>query len=422
MAIVNNANSGKILKENAFRSLYGANFDGKTVEDRYTLLEKRFTECFHHGNSDLFSASGRIEICGNHTDHNNGKVLVAAISVDTLAAVSKTEDNIIRVASEGYRDMVIDVASLKKVPEENGTSIALVKGVVQGLMDRGYRVGGFQAAITSNVFKGAGVSSSASFELLMCEILNVYYNNGAISKVEKAQISQFAENEFFGKPCGLLDQAGISLGGLSYIDFKDPEHPVTGTLTPNFEGYDIVLVNTGGDHSDLTHCYASIRVEMGEVAKCFGKSVLREVDEAEFYASLPALKNKVSGRAILRAIHFYEENKRIDRCLAALEKNDLKSFFAAINASGDSSYRLLQNCYVEGDVKQPIPLAIAVTRRILGGDGAVRVHGGGFAGTILTFVNRNNTEQYISEMKKLFGEQNVFKTTVRSLGACKVNE
>lgn len=397
--------------------LYGKDFNASAVKKRYDALRARFREKYGHENAYFVSASGRIEICGNHTDHNCGKVLVAAISADTLAAAEKSEDGIFRVSSDGYPDMNVDLRALDVFEGEAGTSLALVKGVLKGFDRRGYKIGGARLVMSSNVFKGAGVSSSASFELVVAETINAFYNQGSVSPIDKAAISCYAENVYFGKPCGLLDQTGISLGSLTAIDFKDPENVKYEVLGAEIKGYAAVLINTGGDHSNLTQHYAGIREDMQNVALLFQKKVLREVHETSFYRDLKRVYERVGGRATVRAIHFFEENKRVEAASSALRSGDVSEFLKNINASGDSSYELLQNCYVPGDQKEEIPFAIAAVRNILAGRGGVRVHGGGFAGTILVFVPNEIKDGCIAKFETLFGQENVFPTEIRGIGA-----
>ncbi len=392
--------------------------DVTQAAERYAVLAN--LHAAKYGEGEFFSSPGRIEVCGNHTDHNNGKVLCASISVDTLACVTKTDDGVIVVDSVGYPPVYVNVADLTKLKEEEGDSTAIIKGICRYYSDHGWNIGGFKATTQSNVFKGAGVSSSASFELLICEILNCLYNGGVLGAMDKAKASYYAENVYFGKPSGLLDQSAIALGGVSYIDFKSTADPEVESIEWNFDDMDIVITNTGGDHCNLTDNYAAIRREMELVAGKLGGKVLREVDEELFYERIPALQNEVSGRAILRAMHFYDENKRVIAGAEAVKKSDEKAFADVINQSGLSSYMLLQNCYPEGDVAQRVPLGVNLSKRF-NGVKAVRVHGGGFAGTILAFVDKKRTAEYIEFMASVFGKENVFEVGVRNSGACKVN-
>lgn len=385
--------------------------------DRYRKIYDMHSAKYGEGGA-FYSSPGRIEVCGNHTDHNNGKVLCASISVDTIACVTPCEGKII-VESVGFSPVEVSLDDLQAREEEYGNAVALVRGVCAYYKNSGFNLGGFCATTTSDVFRGAGVSSSACFEVLICEILNLMYNDGKIDKVTKAKASQYAENVYFGKPCGLLDQSAISLGGVSYIDFKSIANLKIQSIDWNFEDMNIVLTNTGGDHSDLTDQYASIRVEMEEVAKLFGAKKLRKVKESDFYQRVPEIQEKVSGRAIMRAMHYFDENKRVDLCAKAVKNSNEKKFCAAINESGMSSYLMLQNCYPLSDTAQRIPLGINLSKKI-DGVKAVRVHGGGFAGTIIAYVDKNKTSDYVEKMQAVFGKENVFVIGVRNVGTCKV--
>ena len=401
------------------KDFYGKNADIGALSARVDKLSLSFENVTGEKPKLWYSSSGRAEIIGNHTDHNHGKVIVAAISCDILAAVKKKNDGIIEIRSEGFAPFCFSVNDLEPRKEEEGKSIALARGVVKGLSDRGYAVGGFLAVCDSTVFRGAGVSSSAAYELLVCEILNDLYLSGALSKVDKAIVSQFAENVYFGKPCGLLDQSGISLGGINSIDFADPDHPVIEKLDPP-KGYTLVITNTGGSHAALTEHYAAIKKEMREVASFFGKTVLREVPFKQFFDSISQLRKQVSERAILRAFHFYEENDRVDLAADALRCGDVKKFLIAVSESGSSSLNCLQNCFVPGSDEQPVVLALHMSEHLIR-DGAVRIHGGGFAGTILAYLADTEVEDYVSEMGMVFGSENVFTASVRIPGATRID-
>lgn len=405
-----------MISDKTLEMLYGNTFDRAKFEERVDKLSTLFEKSFNCSYDNVFSSPGRIEICGNHTDHNHGKVVVGAIDCDMLL-LSKKSDTI-RLISEGFDEIEINPDELEYNEDEKGSSKALVKGVLKGFKDRGYNVGGFIGVMNSTVFNGAGVSSSAAYELLMCQVQNHYYNDGKLDAVTLAKIGQFSENVYFGKPSGLLDQSGIALGGISAIDFKDPESPTVKSLGRSLGDLSIVLVNTGS-HANLTADYAAIRNEMEEVAKCFGKSVLRDVDKKDFLDALPMLRSKVSGRAILRAMHFFNENDRVDELEAAIRRNDVDAIKDVINRSGASSADLLQNYFVAGDVDQGIALAVNVAKE-LESDIASRVHGGGFAGTAIVFAEKEKADRLIAEFKKIFGEENVFNASVRMLGACKV--
>ena len=413
--------SEKALLENknftsACKTLYGncdLNYQAKRYADLFEIHKKTYGD-----NVQFFSSSGRIEVCGNHTDHNNGKVLCASISVDTIACVTPIENKII-IASIGYPVVEVDINDLKVHKEEFGKSEGLVRGVLAYYKQNGYNIGGFAATTTSDVFKGAGVSSSASFELLVAEILNVMFNGGKIDAITKAKAAHMGESEYFGKPCGLLDQSAISIGGVSYIDFKSTQNPKVEQIMWPFNDIGIVITNTGGDHCNLTGEYAAIREEMEAVAKALGAKKLRKVKEENFYANLTSLRGKVSDRALERAIHFYNENKRVDVAKKALQKGQEKKFIDMINQSGISSLTMLQNCFPNGSTSQPIPLGIALSKQIKGVK-ACRVHGGGFAGTIIAYVDNAEIKSYIKQMADVFGKENVFHVEVRNCGTCKV--
>jgi galactokinase len=365
-----------------------------------------------------FISPGRIEILGNHTDHNHGKVLVSAITLSTKARAEKLEGGVVRIRSEGYLEMTLsanDTAQGNLHP-----SGEVVKGVMEGFKRRGLKVGGFSAEISSNVPTGAGVSSSASFELIIAEILNVFYNDGKIDKLTLAKIAQFAENVYMKKPCGLLDQSGIAFGGVTNIDFSDIENPTVRTMTLKADGYKIVIIATGGDHANLTPQYAAIKDEMHEVAGFFGKKYLNEVEPKKFFSSVSEIQKSVSGRAILRASHFFDENERVDRAAEAVRKNDLDTFFDMVKKSGESSWKLLQNCYCDTDTEQRIPLALYLCARIMK-KGAYRVHGGGFKGTILAFVHESEYKDFMETMSPVFGSENIFVTEVAPYGVKKLN-
>ena len=403
--------------------LYGPDPDKKQRRvERIAHLLNLFEEIYGD-TSDirLFSTPGRSEISGNHTDHQQGRVLVAAIDPDIICAVRPHDEPYIRFQSEGFaRVDYINITDLEVRPEEEGRSAAMIRGVLRGLKDRGYEIGGFDAYSTSLVPAGSGLSSSAAFEVAVCGILNHLYNDGRVPPLEQAQICQFAENVFFGKPSGLLDQMGCAVGGFAYVDFRDPEHPEVEQIQAPFEDADIhlVLTGTGGSHSDLTHCYADIPAEMKQVAQFFDEEVLREVDPEDFYASLGALSKTLPSRAILRAMHFFDEDHRVSEQRIALLGRDIHTFLDLVNESGRSSQLLLQNIYNPEEPKdQPLSLALAVSEHILSrSEGAWRIHGGGFAGTIQAFVAGNTLEQYVAAMDAIFGEGSAQVMQIRPVG------
>ncbi|MDR3262988.1 MAG: galactokinase [Clostridiales bacterium] len=397
--------------------LYGSTDIDKYAK-RYADLYKRHTKRFD-GEVTFFSSPGRIEICGNHTDHNNGKVLAAAVTIDTLACVSLNDDNTVNIASYGFPEINVGLSDLSQRDDEVNTN-GLVKGILKKLKDFGYKIGGFNATTTSDVFKGAGVSSSAAFEVLVAEIINVLFNNGKITKIQKAVVSQYAENVYFKKPCGLMDQTAVSLGSISGIDFKDDKNPKIKNIKWNFKDLSIFVVNCGGDHSDLTGDYKAIRTEMESVAEFFGKDKLRFVTPSLIFKNTARLQKDISGRAYLRAVHYIEENGRVDNAIAAISAGDKEAFLKQINDSGESSYMLLQNYYTQSDVAQTIPVAVALAKRF-DGVRAVRVHGGGFAGTMLAFVDMEKKHDFYKYMSKFYGENNVYILSIRADGARAVN-
>ena len=373
----------------------------------------------------VFSVPGRSEVSGNHTDHNHGRVLAAAIDRDIIAVASPSQENVVRVRSEGYNEDRIDL-SICTEPEKHKPfkAAALVAGMCGGFVKYGYKIGGFDAYTTSNVLKGSGISSSAAFEDMIGNILNHIYNDGNVDNVEIAKLAQYSENQFFGKPCGLMDQMACGVGGIIAIDFADPTAPIIEKV--NFDitaaGYNLCIVNTGGNHADLTDDYASVPAEMKAVAAAFGKKVLREVNEDELIAKIPALRETLGDRAIMRALHFFAENRRVALQKKALSEGDLDQFFANVIASGRSSFCYLQNVYTSKNLtEQGLSLALCLAERVLGGKKAAwRVHGGGFAGTIQAFVPTEDVETFRATMDAAFGEGRCMVLRIRPVGAVKI--
>ncbi len=407
----------KTKLQEACLDLYGVCTSEQT--DRFAELLKMHKDVFNTSDVEFFSSPGRIEIVGNHTDHNGGKVLCAAINVDTLASVSKRSDGVIEVKSKGYPMLRVDVEKPDFSVSEIGTSTALIKGVVDYFKRSGKKVGGFSACMTSSVPKGAGVSSSSSFELAIAEILNVLYDDGAVDAVFKAKASQYAENTFFGKPCGLMDQSAIALGGVNLIDFADFDNLVIEKAHWTFSDLDIYVIATGGDHSDLTDDYAAIPHEMKEVAACFGAKLLHEISPDKWERDKQNIVGKVSERAYLRAEHFFEENARVERAVKAIDSKDEESFLNVVNESGLSSRFKLQNTYSPAGKNHNLENALD---RVVKIEGVVasRVHGGGFAGTILVFANKKESGVE-SALNVMFGNENVFKLAIRQSGATKLD-
>lgn len=401
------------LRNGKYDSQLGELYETSTVQMqriRYENAIKKFTQQFPQRiNSEIaiFSAPGRTEIGGNHTDHQHGCVLAAAVNLDVIAVVSFHDEKTIRVKSEGHDIDVITLDNTAVLDGEKGTSAALIRGITAQFIEMGVDVKGFDAYTTSDILSGSGLSSSAAFEILIGTIINCYCNNGRTDPVKLARIGQYAENVYYGKKCGLMDQAVCAVGGLVFIDFNDPENPVIRKHDADLSeyGYELCITDTRGNHSELTEEYSAISDEMKQIAEYFGCKYLRDVDESEFNRSIPGLRKSCSDRAVLRAMHFFEENRRAQRESAAFQEENVEYFLSLIQQSGDSSEVLLQNLYsVKRPTEQAIPLAIAVSKRILNGKGAVRVHGGGFAGTIQAIVPRMEVERYKSEMEALFGE------------------
>lgn len=386
------------------------------TDQRIEALKERFVRKFKEEATDVFSSPGRIELLGNHTDHNNGKVLVSTIDLNILAVASKRDDNRVVFYSKGFPKMTVTLSRLKLHENEYGTSVALIRGVLFKMKQLGYKIGGFNVVSDSTIFKGAGVSSSAAFEILIGKIISYYYNEASIAAFKLAQIGQFAESVYFNKPCGLLDQSGIALGGINYIDFKYLVEPVIKNIKVKIPGYQFLLINTGDDHSKLTPCYAAIKDEMAMVSHYFGQKVLREVDEEEFYKHIDEVEKKTSHRAVLRATHYFEENKRVARAYEALTVNDFKTFFKMMDESGLSSYNNLQNCYVESE-EEKLPQALKFVKT-LKGEIYSRVHGGGFAGTMLVVIADKDFEENYNILVEKYGKNNVMRVALTENGTC----
>lgn len=390
---------------------------------RYVKLVGLFEETFPQREVAIYSAPGRSEVCGNHTDHQRGEVIATSINLDAVAVVSYNDENKIQIVSDGYPMLKVDLEDLEKKAEDEGTSVGLIKGAAYALKKEGYQIAGFNAYVTSDVLIGAGLSSSAAFETIVGTIISGLFNNMEISAVKIAQAGQYAENVFFGKPCGLMDQMACSVGGLIHIDFKDIKNPLVEKVAVDFGKYrhSLCIVDTKGSHQDLTADYAAVPKEMKEVAAYFGKEVLREADEDEFYKNIAKVREKVSDRAVLRAIHFFEENKRVKNIVKELNEGNFDAFLRLITASGNSSFKYLQNVYTSHDVEnQGVSLGLAASDIALKGAGAARVHGGGFAGTIQAFVPDELVEEYRSFMDSVFGTGACHVLKVRKYGGMKV--
>ena len=391
--------------------------------NRYIETIQKYEDTFGEGEAEIYSAPGRSEVGGNHTDHQHGMVLATSINLDAVAVTGLSKDGNIHVISEGYDMVDVDVSDLEARHEEEGTTAALIRGMAADLKEKGYEVKGFQAYVVSDVLIGAGLSSSAAFEIIMGTILSGMFNNMEISPVTIAQSGQFAENVYFGKPCGLMDQMACSVGGMIHIDFKDPAEPVVEKVPSDFEAYQysLCIVDTKASHADLTDDYAQIPEEMKKVAKFFKKSVLREVPEEDFYSQISGLRGVLGDRPVLRAIHFMEEERRVQGEVDALKEGNFPEFLELVKESGNSSFKFLQNIYTNRKVQeQAMSIALAGSERILGNHGVCRVHGGGFAGTIQAFVQNDFVEEYKMRIERVFGVGSCHVLKVRQQGGVKV--
>ena len=393
------------------------------TKTRIKSLAEQFRSCFTGESFSLFSAPGRTEIGGNHTDHQHGRVLCGSLDLDILAFAAPNETEIIRIHSKGYPDVSVNLNELQPKQEEINTTSALVRGVAAAIRQRGYEVKGFDACITSDVLPGSGMSSSAAFEVLIGTIINQFFCGGSLEPVEIAKIGQHAENIYFGKPCGLMDQMASAIGGVVAIDFTDVDAPFVRKVDVDFSEFRhaLCIIDTGSGHADLTDDYADITREMGAAAAFFGKNVLREVDEETFRVSIPALRECCGDRAVLRALHFYEDDRRAAEEASALEQGNFGRFLELVRASGQSSALYLQNNWSPSDPShQAIPLTLAIGERLLAGEGAIRVHGGGFAGTVQAFVPVKKVEQFKAGMDSLLGAGKCRVLQIRSVGGCTV--
>ncbi|MCD8345822.1 MAG: galactokinase [Oscillospiraceae bacterium] len=407
------------MSKTSFDQLY----QSEDAKVRFEHVSGEFEKLFKYPATRFFSAPGRTEICGNHTDHNRGRVVAAAVNLDVFAAVKPQTDGVITIKSEGFPIDTVDTHNLDVHESEKNTSASLIRGVCMGLKNRGYKVGGFTAYTHSNVLKGSGLSSSAAFEVLIVTILSHLYNDGKVSDIEAAQISQYAENVYFGKPSGLMDQMASSVGGVVGIDFEDLENPVVKALSLDLGkyGYSVCIVDTKGNHAHMTPEYAAVPAEMKAVAGMLGKEVLRELTIDDILNNLPSLRKTLGDRAVLRALHFFDENERVDELVKAIEDGDFEKYLSVIKASGDSSYKFLQNVYASSvPTEQGVSLGLYMSEKLLAGKGATRVHGGGFAGTIQAYVPDEMLESYREGIEKVFGEGSCYALKIRPVGGTEV--
>ncbi|MDC7222496.1 MAG: galactokinase family protein [Spirochaetales bacterium] len=414
------------LKEGCYREVLGRIYGSSAVAEQTERYEKLLTlheQTFGGEEVRFFSTAGRTELAGNHTDHNQGRVLAASIQLDTIAAVTPAQDSLVRIHSEGYEPFTVDISSLEPVKEEENTAPALFRGIAAALTARGHFLKGFRATLTSTVLKGSGLSSSAALEVLAGTIFNELFCGGVLSTTEIAQIGQYAENVYFNKPCGLMDQVACANGGIVMIDFKDPAHPVIEPVDYHFreKGYTLMVVDSGGNHADLTPEYAAVPAEMKGVARVMGASVCREKSEGDLLASFQEIRSQWGDRALLRGLHFMRENERVRAMEKTLQDDDMDSFLEQVRASGDSSFKFLQNVFpASHPEEQGISLALALSEGFLNGEGACRVHGGGFAGTIQVYVPNERAEDYKEFMESFFGEGTVTALRIRSRSTCRV--
>lgn len=409
--------------DNLFLDIYVDEEKISYQKQRYVNAIESYIEEFGEDDVEIYSAPGRSEVGGNHTDHQHGEILAASINLDAIGIVKKTDDMKVSILSKGYTLTTISLENLDMQEEEKETTIALIKGVVAGLANRGYKVGGFKAYITSDVLIGAGLSSSAAYETLIGNIVSGLYNNMSVSAEEIAIIGQFAENVYFGKPCGLMDQMACSVGNMVHVDFADINNPKVEKVTfdLNKYGYSLCITDTKGSHADLTADYAAVPEEMKKVAAFFGKEVLLGLTVDDILENIVEVREQVGDRGVLRALHFIRENERVQKEVSYLSDEDIAGFLKTVAASGNSSYKYLQNVYSNADVQhQNVSLALAISEDFLGDNGVCRVHGGGFAGTIQAFVKNDIVTEYQKIMDKVFGQGACSVLKIRKYGGMKV--
>ena len=405
------------------KELYGADYEYQSK--RYLKLIAEFEEKFGIANFRFFSTPGRTEISGNHTDHNHGKVIAASVNIDSIACAVKN-DSVIEIYSEGYnKPFVVNLDNLNSIDSEAGTTNALIRGIASRFVQKGFKINGFKAVITSDVFPGSGLSSSASIEVLIGTIFNHLYNEGKITAEEIAKIGQYAENVYFKKPCGLMDQMACAVGGIIAIDFYNPVNPIINKINFDFtaQNYSLLFVHTGGSHINLTDDYAAIPKEMREIAVEFGKKYCAEIEYKNFLDNIGRIRNKISDRSILRGYHFFKENERVKNQIEALNTNDFKKFLSLVNESGNSSFKYLQNIYSSKDPNyQPVSMALAFTEDFINhkGKGACRVHGGGFEGTIQVFLENSVVDEFINYISRISDIFKVLNLSIRQIGTTEV--
>lgn len=399
--------------------------EGKVEYQRQRYMEaiNQYISAFGNDDVEIYSAPGRSEVGGNHTDHQHGEVLAASINLDAIAIVKPLDEAVVKIISKGYDMITVNLDNIGLMENEKETTLSLIKGVLYKMTEMGYKIGGFQAYITSDVLIGAGLSSSAAYETLIGTIISGLYNDMKVSAIEIAIIGQYAENVYFGKPCGLMDQMACSVGNLVHINFADTKKPVVEKVSfdMNKYGYSLCITDTKGSHADLTADYAAVPEEMKKVASFFGKEVLLGLTVDDILGKISEVREQVGDRGVLRALHFISENERVQREVAALKKENINEFLKNVAASGNSSYKYLQNVYSNSDVQhQNISLALAISEDFLGGNGVCRVHGGGFAGTIQAFVKNEVVTEYQKRMNIVFGSDACSVLKIRKYGGMKV--
>ena len=414
----------QIPNEMLLKEVYG---ETEKSSQRFEKLAENYEKCFQSSQMEFFSAPGRTEIVGNHTDHKGGKDIAASINMDTIGAAFPNDSKIVEIVSEGYeKRVVIDVTQVDKVPKNHGT-VSLVAGMIKAVQEFGFQISGFRAYISTEVISSAGVSSSASFEMLLCSMLNTFFNAGKMDTVAYAHIGKYSENHYWNKASGLLDQMACAVGGLITIDFLEPQAPVVEKIDFDFasQNHSLIIVNTGKGHADLSADYSSVPNEMKKVAQFFGKEVCAEIKEQDVIDHLAELRAYAGDRSVLRALHFFEENKRVEAEVKALKENRFGDFLDGITASGNSSWKWLQNCYTNSNVQeQGISIALALTEMFIAEKkrGACRIHGGGFAGVIMAMLPNDLVDEYVAYIEKAMGEGSAYRMSIRPYGAICVNQ
>ena len=416
MEVLNGAGAERLLTE-----LYGAD-QVEEQRGRYRELLEGYRDKFGDGEVKLFSSPGRTEIGGNHTDHNHGKVLAGSINLDCVGVAAVNHSSKVKIVSTTFgQEFTVDLNNLAPSRRKSGTE-DLVKGLLKGFQESGYEVGGFNAYITSNVISAAGVSSSAAFEMLLCSMLNTFFNEGRMDTVAYAHVGKYAENHYWDKASGLLDQMACAVGGLITIDFMEPSDPKVEKIDFDFgsQNHSLIIVQTGRGHADLSADYSAVPSEMKKVAEFFGKNYCSEITEKDVIDNLAEVRKYAGDRSVLRALHFFEENKRVENMVKALKEDRFDVFLENITASGNSSWKWLQNCYTNSNYQeQGITVALALTELFIAdkGRGACRVHGGGFAGVIMAMLPNDLVDEYVEYIEKALGKGNAYRMSIRPHGA-----